>query len=163
MELVDVKVERSTGSPVVVLRPKDGAPRVVPIFIGRAEAEAIRWGMTGKRLPRPMTHDLAIDLISSCGAELVHIVIAELRDNTFFAELHLHVGGQRRVVSSRSSDAIALAVRAGVPIYAEEAVVEEAGVAMDDERTTADLPAGGDELVDEFRKFIDDINPEDFV
>jgi uncharacterized protein len=163
MDLVDVKVERTTGSPVVVLRPKDGTARVVPIFIGRAEAEAIRWGMARKRPSRPMTHDLAVDLVTACGGELVQVVITQLHENTFHAELHLLAEGRRITVSSRSSDAIALAVRVGVPIYANESVVEEASVGVDDDSDDgAALPVGGDELVVEFRKFIDEIKPEDF-
>ena len=160
MELVDVRVDQTTNNPVALLRTGPGVEprRLLPIFIGVAEATAIRFGMEERATPRPMTHDLVHHLTEAMGATLVRVVITELRDNIFFAELHYRQGESDRVVSSRPSDALALAVRVKVPILAATDLI--AAHAIDDPETALD--ANPDELVDEFRRFIDEINPEDF-
>ena len=160
MELVDVRVDQTTNNPVALLRTGPGVEprRLLPIFIGVAEATAIRFGMEERPTPRPMTHDLLNQLSGALGATLMRVVITELRDNIFFAELHYRQGDVDRVVSSRPSDALALAVRVKVPILASDDLI--AGHGIEDPETVAD--ANPDELVDEFRKFIDEINPEDF-
>ena len=160
MELVDVRVDQTTNNPVALLRTGPGVEprRLLPIFIGVAEATAIRFGMEERATPRPMTHDLVHHLTEAMGATLVRVVITELRDNIFFAELHYRQGESDRVVSSRPSDALALAVRVKVPILAAADLI--ASHAIDDPETAVD--ANPDELVDEFRRFIDEINPEDF-
>src|SRR6476646_882042 len=124
MELVGVRVELPTNAPIVLLRETDGDRRTLPIFIGGPEATAIAFALEQVETPRPMTHDLMKDVFDRLAIRLDRVVVTELRDSTFYAELHLASNGQTQVVSSRPSDAIALAVRTGTTIFAEESVLE---------------------------------------
>jgi uncharacterized protein len=158
MELVSVEApERPTRTPVVILREQSGKRRVLPIFIGTPEAQAIALSMQNIETPRPMTHDLMKVLLEQAGAHVERITVTELRDGTFYAEIVLTSAGEVRTVSSRPSDAIALAVRVDCPIFAEEEVLDEAGRVEppDDEQA--------EQMVEEFRDFIDHVNPEDFA
>jgi bifunctional DNase/RNase len=143
----------------LLLQEAGGANRTLPIYIGPAEAQAIAFAQQGVDTPRPMTHDLMRDLLEEVGATVECIVITELRDRTFYAEIRLLVGGQRRVVSARPSDAVALAVRVRTTIYAEEELLDAEGVILPEEEPE---PAESEELVSEFREFIEGIRPEDF-
>jgi bifunctional DNase/RNase len=158
MELVSVEApERPTRTPVVILREVAGQRRVLPIFIGVPEAQAIALTMQNIETPRPMTHDLMKNLLDEVGAQVERITVTELREGTFFAEIILSSQGEVRTVSSRPSDAIALAIRIGSPIYAEDEVLEEAGrVEQPDEEEA-------EQVVEQFRDFIDHVNPEDFA
>jgi bifunctional DNase/RNase len=158
MELVSVEApERPTRTPVVILREVAGQRRVLPIFIGVPEAQAIALTMQNIETPRPMTHDLMKNLLDEVGAQVERITITELREGTFFAEIILSAQGEVRTVSSRPSDAIALAIRIGSSIFAEEDVLEEAGrVEQPDEEEA-------EQVVEQFRDFIDHVNPEDFA
>jgi uncharacterized protein len=158
MELVSVEApERPTRTPVVILREVAGQRRVLPIFIGVPEAQAIALTMQNIETPRPMTHDLMKNLLDEVGAQVERITVTELREGTFFAEIILSAQGEVRTVSSRPSDAIALAIRMGSPIFAEEDVLEEAGrVEQPDEEEA-------EQVVEQFRDFIDHVNPEDFA
>lgn len=158
MELVGVRVELPTNTPIVLLREVEGAERVLPIFIGGPEATAIAFALEDVETPRPMTHDLMRDLLAELGATVESIVVTDLREGTFYAEIHLDVGGTTHRVSARPSDAVALAVRTDTTIYAAEAVVDEAAQVVGD-----DDPEEEEEVVEEFRRFIDDVNPEDFA
>jgi bifunctional DNase/RNase len=160
MELVGVRVEVPANTPVLVLREQDGDHRVLPIYIGGPEATSIHQALEGIEPPRPLTHDLFVNVLGELGTRLDRIVITEVRDHTFFAELHLQVGGENKVVSSRPSDAVALAVRTGSPLFASEDVLESAGQAAE---TDAEEDVDADEIIDEFRDFIENINPEDFA
>ena len=155
VELVEADVDREVGVPRMVLREIGGNSRLLTIFIGGVEMHAIQLAQEGHEPPRPMTHDLFRDVLDELGAVLDRIVVTELRDSTFFAELHLTSGGQLRTVSSRPSDAVALAVRTGCRIFVADDVLEEA----------ASLPpdASADDVVEQFREFIDRVNPEDFA
>jgi bifunctional DNase/RNase len=160
MELLGVRVELPANTPVVMLREEGPErPRVLPILIGGPEASAIHSAMEGILPPRPLTHDLLVTVLQTLGTTLEHIVITEVREHTFFAELHLLNAAGRMVVSSRPSDAIALAVRTGSPIFAEEALLDEAAVEAPVEAEEGDEEA----ILDEFRDFLDDVNPEDFA
>src|SRR6478735_10394368 len=128
MELIGVRVELPTNAPIVLLREVGGQHRTLPIFIGGPEATAIAFALEQVETPRPMTHDLMKDVLEGLDARLDKVVVTELRESTFYAELHLAINGQTRVVSSRPSDAIALAVRTGTTIYADESVLDEAGL-----------------------------------
>jgi len=165
MQLADVRVSLPTQAPVVMLQEVGGARRILFIFIGNPEADAIVKAMRGTTPPRPLTHDLFRDVLEALGARLERVVVTELRiddegNGTFFAELHLSVGEQRYVVSARPSDAIALAARTGSPIYANDALVDAEGKVPEEE--TAD-PEPDEQLVEKFHDFIEGIRPEDFA
>jgi bifunctional DNase/RNase len=157
MELIGVRVELPTNAPIVMLRETEGDRRVLPIFIGGPEATAIAYALEKIATPRPMTHDLMKTLLDDLGANIDRIVVTDLSEGTFYAELHLSRNGDTYQVSSRPSDAIALAVRTGTPIFAEESVLDEAGYTVGEEDEDEE------EVVEEFRRFIEDVNPEDFA
>lgn len=160
MHLSAVRVELPSNTPILLLQEVQGSRRTLPIYIGPAEAQAIAFAQQGVETPRPMTHDLMKDLLDEVGAHVECVVITELRDRTFFAEIRLLVAGQRHIVSARPSDAIALAVRVETTIFAEEALLDAEGVVLptDEEGETGEA----DELVSEFRQFIEGVRPEDF-
>jgi bifunctional DNase/RNase len=165
VELVDVRIEDTTKQPFMELRPLDGSGRILPIFIGLAEAGAIKAAVDGRTPPRPMTHDLFATTLTALGATLDQVVVTSFQQKVFYAELHLTVhvaggdpAGRREVVSCRPSDGVALAVRTGAALYVNDAVMEEC--AVPDLTAAASVDEG--ELVDEFRRFIDDIRPDDF-
>ena len=157
MHLVGVRVEMPTNNPIVLLREANGAHRVLPIFIGPVEATAIAFALQGVTTPRPMTHDLLRDLLQALGVNVDRVVITELRDRTFYAEIEMTRNGAGCKVSSRPSDAIALAARLNTPIYADEAVLDEAAVPVTDEDDDHE------DEVERFREFLEGVNPEDFA
>lgn len=147
-----------TNAPVVVLREVEEPRRVMTIHIGGPEASAIHSALEGIEPPRPLTHDLVIDLLVACGGQIVSVEVCELRDQTYYAEVALETATGTKKVSSRPSDAIALALRVGQPIYVGNAVLDEVGRLI-----PAESEADDDEtVVDEFRDFLDTITPEDF-
>src|SRR4051794_28545158 len=158
MHLVGVRVELPTNNPIVLLREADGDHRVLPIFIGAVEATAIAFALQGVVTQRPMTHDLMRDLLQELDIRVERIVVTDLREGTFFAEIELRTDGEdsTKKVSSRPSDAIALAARLGSPIYAEESVLEEAAIVVSEEDEQ-------EEEVEKFRAFLQEVNPEDFA
>lgn len=163
MHLVAVRVELPTNTPVVLLQETGGAERTLPIFVGTPEATAIAYALQGMVPPRPMTHDLMRDMLVAADTEVESVVITELRGSTYYAEIHMSHEGSRFTVSSRPSDAIALAARMGTPIYAEDDLIDAEGVllAPDDEDEEINAQQT-EELVSEFRNFINDVRPEDF-
>ena len=162
LEVVDVGIDETVKSPFVELRTRDDRRRLLPIFIGIAEASAIKNGIEERSTPRPLTHDLIGLLLDATGTTLDQVVISSYRKKIFYADLHLSRGVERITVSCRPSDAIAVAVRRKVSVFANDDVIEECSVTDLAEET--DLPAGksSEHLFDEFRRFIDDINPDDF-
>jgi bifunctional DNase/RNase len=152
MEVVGVRVELPSNQPIVLLR-EDGGTRYLPIWIGANEATAIATAMEGVQPPRPLTHDLMRSIIDAVGALAVRVVITEMRDSIFFADLALDVSGEEVRISSRPSDAIALAVRTGTPVFAAAAVLDEAAVHCEDE----------EEEVARFREFLEEVTVEDFL
>lgn len=158
MRLASVRVELSTRTPILLLQEAGGGNRTLPIYIGPAEAQAIAQALQGVVAPRPMTHDLMRDLLNELGAVIECVVITELRDRTFFAEIRISANGRKYQVSARPSDAIALAVRTQSTIYADDALVDAEGVVLE----TEDADEDADELVSEFKAFIEGIRPEDF-
>ncbi len=160
MELVGVRVQLPTNTPILLLRETTGQRRVVPIYIGGPEAHAIDLALSGTPMARPMTHDLFAEVLDGLGANLERVVVTELRNSTFYAELYLRdANGGVQTISARPSDAIALAARTGSPIFAEEALIEEAGIEEDE---SEDSPGDEEEMVQELRKFLEQVNPEDF-
>ena len=118
MELVGIEMERPPNIPCLLLREADGERRVLPIFIGGPEATAIAFALEEVETPRPMTHDLMKDLLDELGARIERVVITDLRDATFYADIVLSSAGTVHSVSARPSDAVALAVRYGAPVFA---------------------------------------------
>ncbi|HEY9558888.1 MAG TPA: bifunctional nuclease family protein [Acidimicrobiales bacterium] len=155
MELVGIELERPPNIPCLLLRETEGDGRVLPIFIGGPEATAIAFALEQVETPRPMTHDLLKDILDELGAHVERIVVTELRDATFFAEVVVSLAGNVHSISARPSDAVAIAVRYGAPVFAEEGVLDEA----------ARAPGEGvpEEVVEQFREFIDQVNPDDFA
>jgi bifunctional DNase/RNase len=156
LSLVGVRVEVPTNQPIVLLREDEGQ-RYLPIFIGPPEATAIVYALQGMETPRPMTHDLFKTVLDDMSMRLQQVVITELHDGTFYAEIELAGNGSAHRISSRPSDAIALAVRYEdtVPIFADEAVLEEAGVLFENDEE--------EEQIEQFREFLDQVRPEDFA
>lgn len=160
MELLGVRVELPTNTPIALLRERTGERRMLPIFIGGPEATAIAFAVDQVVTPRPLTHDLLKNMLEELGIEVERVTVTDLRDRTFYAEITLRTPAGVHTVSSRPSDAIALASRTGSPIFAEEDVLVEAGyVPSDDEEVDQQDP---DEVVEQFKEFIDTVNPEDF-
>jgi uncharacterized protein len=149
MRVVGVRVELPANQPILLLRETEGE-RYLPIWIGSVEATAIALEQQGVRPARPLTHDLLKDVIGALGRELEQVRITDLREGTFFAELVFD--GDIRV-SARPSDSVALALRVGVPIHAEDSVLQEAGLIIPDEQ---------EDEVEKFREFLDSVSPEDF-
>ena len=152
LELVGVRVELPHNQPIVLLKEQTGY-RFLPIWIGAPEATSIAFALQGVAMPRPLTHDLLRNVLADLAVGVERIVVTELREGTFYAEIELVQNGKTVKVSSRPSDAIALAVRATVPIFAEEAVLAEAGIEIEDE---------DEQEVERFKQFIDSVSPEDF-
>ncbi len=156
MELIGVRVEVPSNQPMVVLKEADGAQRMLSIWIGGPEATAIAVALEGLEPRRPLTHDLLRMVLDEFDATLVQVVITELRDSVFYADLHLSTAEGTKIISARPSDAIALAVRTATPIHADEAVLAEAGFVEAE-------PDEPDDVVEQFREFIDSVDPGDFA
>jgi bifunctional DNase/RNase len=158
VRLSAVRVDLQSNTPVLLLMETEGIGRTLPIFIGAPEATAIAFALQGVPTPRPMTHDLLQDLLDTLEVRLERIIITELRSATYFAELHLMRGTQTLSVSSRPSDAVALAVRTGSPL-----LMDAEGVLLPtDEEEDDTEDANPDALVGEFREFLNTVRPEDF-
>jgi len=161
-----VRVDLQSNTPVLLLQESEGLGRTLPIFIGAPEATAIAFALQGMDTPRPMTHDLIRDLLDALGADVVRVVVTELRTSTYYAEIILLQGGRELSVSSRPSDAVAVAVRTGTPLFVADDLMDAEGIllAVDDEEEEGDdnPDDNPDELVGEFRHFLDTIRPEDF-
>lgn len=155
MEVVGVRIELPSNQPIVLLREKNGS-RYLPIWIGANEATSIATAMEGVEPPRPLTHDLMRSVIDALGALATRVVITEMRDSIFFADLALDMSGTEVEVSSRPSDAIALAVRTGTPVFARAGVLEDAGVHFEEDDEN-------DDEVARFREFLEEATVEDFL
>ena len=151
LDVLGVRVEMPTNHPIVLLRERNG-DRYLPIWIGAAEATAIAYAQQGIEPPRPLTHDLMKNILDALGHTLTEVRISELRDGVFHAALVIDGATE---ISSRSSDAIALALRTGTPITAGETLLEQAGVAMSADEDT-------DDEVERFKQFLDHVSAEDF-
>jgi uncharacterized protein len=154
MSLAGVRIELPTNSPIVLLR-EAGGERYLPIWIGQSEAAAIAIALQGVVTPRPMTHDLLKNILDEMAVEVDGISITELRDGTFYAVINMRRNGSSYEVSSRPSDAIALAVRLGCKIFANEEVLTEAAILIPNEGEE-------EEEVEKFREFLENVSPEDF-
>jgi len=157
LDLDGVRLELPSNMPVLMLRESNGRRRTLPIYIGGPEASSIHFALEGVLPERPLTHDLFVSLIGVLDVELESVVITQVVDNTYFAELHLKGSGGQRIVSCRPSDAVAIALRSGSPMYATEDLMNAVGR----EAPVADADSE-EEILDEFRDFIESIRPEDF-
>jgi bifunctional DNase/RNase len=166
VDLVGLHVEANSGLPLVLLREQAPPHRVLPIFIGESEAASIAVALSGDAPPRPLTHDLMVTLVTRLDASVESAEVTDLVDGVFTASLVLWgpTGGQR--LDTRPSDAIALAVRVGAPLFVSDSVLEQAGALLGEfthEGTYDDLvDAAIDDAVADFRSFLDTVDPEDF-
>lgn len=158
MTVTGVRVELPSNTPIVLLREQAGV-RFLPIWVGTVEAMSISSAMEGAEPPRPQTHDLMVSIIEALGAKAVRIVVTELRDSVFFAELVFEQNGEEIVVSSRPSDAIALSVRSGIPVFARQAVLDEAGIEIETETEEE----ASEEEIERFRAMLEGITVDDFI
>ncbi len=154
LDFIGVRIELPSNTPILLLRERGGVGRYLPIWIGSPEATAIALAEQGVSTERPLTHDLAAALIEELGGELTEVVVTDLKGGTFFADMSIKTGDDVHIVSSRPSDAIAIAIRMQAPLFAAPDVLVEAGIEIHDE-------ADEDEI-ERFREFLDDIDPEDF-
>jgi len=159
VDLAGLSMEATSGAPLVVLREQDEPHRLLAIFVGGPEAVAIALAVSGQEPPRPLTHDLMAALVQSLDGHLDGVEVTELREGSFLATLAIHGPAGPHRLDTRPSDAIALAVRMGAPLFVSEAVLDEAGtVPVIDVDDTAI-----DEAVEEFRSFLDDVDPAHFA
>ena len=169
-----IRVSMMNYQRVVMLKEKE-IDRYLPIWIGPAEADAIAVKLQGVAVPRPLTHDLLHSIVDALGATVNSIIVSDLKNDTFFAKIVLNVDGEQMEIDSRPSDAIALAVRVEAPIYAEEGVLDKAGILLDKEtgkplsEEKEGEKAGGKKVSEEemkkmsaFHDFINSLDLEDF-
>ena len=152
-EVASIRLDPAVGSPALRLRETIGG-RELDIYIGAPEAAAIHTALEGIELPRPLTHDLFAAVLLEIGARLDRVVVSHVNEGTYFARLELATDRGAHVISCRPSDGVALALRMDAPLLVAEAVIAEAGVSPVGEETQ--------EILDEFKDFIENINPEDF-
>jgi uncharacterized protein len=155
MLIYGVSFDMVGKQPIVLLKTAEGN-KFLPIWIGHPEAAAILMKLQGANTPRPMTHDLLTDMLEKLEARVIRIAVTELRENTFYAVVTVAVDGSEIEIDSRPSDAIALAVRSDAPIYADDSVIEESAIEFEHEDVNEE------EVVEEFKKFLDEVKPEDF-
>ncbi len=156
MTIYGVSFELVGKQPIVLLKTAEGA-KFLPIWIGHPEAAAILMKLQGASAPRPLTHDLLINILGELEVEVVRVTVTELRENTFYASITISHDGAEIEIDSRSSDAIAIAVRAQAPIFAADAVIDESAIEFEGEDVNEE------EIVDEFKRFLDRVSAEDFA
>ena len=161
VQLRSVRVDLQSNTPVLLLEEQSGLGRTLPIFIGTPEATSIAYAVQGVEVPRPLTHDLLVGVIEELGAVLEHVEISDLDGSTYYAELVLTRDGEAHTVSARPSDAVALAIRTGSPLFVADHLMELDTVFIAAELDDDD-DEGSEEVVEEFREFLDSISPEDF-
>ena len=169
--LVEVKVQslgldRNTNTPVVILREQTGE-RVLPIWIGPGEASAIAMHLADWSFSRPLTHDLLVSLMGGLGGSLSRVIISRVVDNTYFAELEVRRDEEVISVDARPSDSIAIALRTGSSIFADESLLESVTVEVaEDESVSMDLDSGEvsylEEKGEDLKEYLRKLNPEDF-
>jgi bifunctional DNase/RNase len=156
VQIYGVSFDMVGKQPIVLLKTIDDN-RYLPIWIGHPEAAAILMKLQGADTPRPMTHDLMVEMLDQVETKVERISVNELRDNTFFATITLSVSGAEIDIDSRPSDAIALAVRVQAPIFVAEEVIEESSIEFDQGLED------NEQVVEKFKDFLEDVSPEDFM
>jgi bifunctional DNase/RNase len=157
MSIYGINLDLFSSSPIVILKVED-ENRYLPIWIGQPEARSILMKLQNQEFSRPLTHDLAVNLVAELGGSMEKVTVTELRDSTFFATISVQIDGRTVEIDSRPSDAIALAVRAGAEIFAADDVIEEAAVVFEE----AMEEAPEEEVVDKFKDWMNRVSPEDF-
>jgi len=153
MQIVGITIDPATQSPIVILRDLANQ-NILPIWIGILEANAIAVGLEKVQLPRPMTHDLLKSVMDKTGVRLLKIEITDIKENTYYAELHLEANGKTLVIDSRPSDALALSIRLGAPILVHESVIEKA--------VRVDAEVGPGQEKDKWAELLEKMDPEEF-
>lgn len=166
MNLVEVKVnglilEHKTQQNIVVLREAEGE-RLLPIWIGPVEAQAIRRLLAGEQFARPLTHDLIQLLLEGLKAKVARIIIARLEDNTFFADVIVKRDGELLAVDARPSDSIAIALRAGAPVFVNEELLQPPPEMDAEEEQEPERELTEEEKAEKLRRFLERLKPEDF-
>ena len=156
MVIYGVSFDMVGKQPIVLLKTRDGN-KFLPIWIGHPEAAAILMKLQGATTPRPMTHDLINDMLGELEVSCSKVSVTELKENTFYASITLHMNGREIEIDSRPSDALALAVRTSAPIFAAESVIEESAIEFEHEVEDTE------EVVEKFKDFLDSVSPEDFA
>jgi len=156
MVIYGVSFDLVGKQPIVLLKTAEGS-KFLPIWIGHPEAAAILMKLQNTTAPRPLTHDLLVNILGELDAEVVRVTVTELRENTFHASITIQQNGSELEVDSRSSDAIAVAIRVQAPIYAADSVIEESAIEFEGEEVNEE------EIVDEFKRFLDRVSAEDFA
>jgi hypothetical protein len=156
MVIYGVSFDMVGKQPIVLLKAVD-TNKFLPIWIGHPEAAAILMKLQGATTPRPMTHDLLYEMLGELDVNCQRVAVTELRENTFYATITLSINGRDVEIDSRPSDALALAVRAGAPIFAAEEVIAESAIEFEHEVEDTE------EVVDRFKEFLDQVSPEDFM
>ena len=157
MSIYGINLDLFSSSPIVILKVED-ENRYLPIWIGQPEARSILMKLQNQEFSRPLTHDLAVNLVTELGGSMEKVTVTELKDSTFFATISLQIDGRTVEIDSRPSDAIALAVRAGAEIFAADEVIDEAAVVF--EEAMEESPE--EEVVDKFKDWMNRVSPEDF-
>jgi bifunctional DNase/RNase len=162
--MIEVRVahlglDRTTNTPVVILQEQNGE-RVLPIWIGPAEASAIAMELAGMKFARPLTHDLLKQVIVGLGAELRKVIITQVKENTYYAELHIYRGDAVINIDARPSDSIAVALRLKAPIFTSEELLETTTIDTSDLTPTETGPQALD--ADALKNYLQNLDPEDF-
>lgn len=155
-----IRVSLMSQHRIVILKDVD-SERFLPIWIGPYEAEAITVSLQQMEVSRPLTHDLLRNVLKELGAEVLRVNITELKDDVFFARIIMQVNGQEVEIDSRPSDALALSVRAHVPVFVAEEVMHEAASVPEDELESEDLPEQSDERLEVFKDFVETLDLDD--
>ncbi|HLI45382.1 MAG TPA: bifunctional nuclease family protein [Acidimicrobiales bacterium] len=163
VRLSAVRVDLPSSTPVVLLEETEGAHRSLPIFVGAPEATAIAYALQGVEVSRPMTHDLMSQLLTTLSARLERVVVTKLVESTYHAELQLRAGNTLHAVSCRPSDGIALALRVHAPLYVADDLMDSEGLLIEPDEDDVSEQANPEEIVGEFREFLDTLRPEDFT
>lgn len=156
MKVAGITVDPFTNTPIVLLKDSDEKD-VLPIWIGLLEASSIATALENIETPRPMTHDLIKNMLDNLGVKIMKIEVNDLKDNTYYALIHLDVNKKRMVIDSRPSDAIAIALRTSAPIFVEESVIQRSA--------KVDLAQKGDKIVSEssdWEDILENLSQDDF-
>lgn len=154
VEVMGVRIEMPSNQPIVLLKEISGT-RYLPIWVGTVEATAIAFAEQKLKPARPLTHDLVVDLIAATENKLRSVHITKVENGIFYADIVLTNSKSEEIkVSARPSDAIAIAIRTGATILASEELIAEVGI---------DLPETGEDEIEKFKEFLDEVSPEDFA